>query len=155
MTREEAIRQIEGRWSIMDYSESEALGEALDMAIEALSQPEEELIIQTGQTWGKSANLISSANFISRQGALAKVRTRLQDWAAYGNEEYRRGLYACEDVILSLPSADAVQVVRCKDCRHRYEEGDCTHYYWCRLNDRPIDDTDFCAWGERRGGVDE
>lgn len=46
-------------------------------------------------------------------------------------------------------------VVRCKDCRHRYEEGDCTHYYWCRLNDRPIDDTDFCAWGERKGGDDE
>lgn len=43
-------------------------------------------------------------------------------------------------------------VVRCKDCRYRYEEGDCTHYYWCRLNDRPIDDTDFCAWGERREG---
>ena len=42
-----------------------------------------------------------------------------------------------------------VEVVRCKDCRYRYEEGDCTHYYWCRLNDRPIDDTDFCAWGER------
>jgi len=46
-------------------------------------------------------------------------------------------------------------VVRCKDCRHRYEEGDCTHYYWCRLNDRPIDDTDFCAWGERKGGDTE
>ena len=37
MTREDAIRQIENRWSIMDYGESEALGEALDMAIEALS----------------------------------------------------------------------------------------------------------------------
>ena len=36
MTREEAIRQIENRWSIMDYGESEALGEALDMAIESL-----------------------------------------------------------------------------------------------------------------------
>lgn len=46
-------------------------------------------------------------------------------------------------------------LVRCKDCRHRYEEGDCTHYYWCRLNDRPIDDTDFCAWGERKGGDSE
>ena len=39
MTREEAIRQIENRWSIMDYGESEELGEALDMAIEALAQP--------------------------------------------------------------------------------------------------------------------
>ena len=47
-----------------------------------------------------------------------------------------------------------IEIVRCKDCRHRYEEGDCTHYYWCRLNDRPIDDTDFCAWGERKGGTE-
>lgn len=47
------------------------------------------------------------SDLISRQGALAKIRTRLQDWAAYGNEEYRRGLYACEDMILSLPSAEA------------------------------------------------
>lgn len=44
------------------------------------------------------------------------------------------------------------ELVRCKDCRHRYEEGDNTHYYWCRLNDRPIDNTDYCAWGERKEG---
>lgn len=38
MTREEAIRIIENRDSIMDYCESQALGEALDMAIKALQQ---------------------------------------------------------------------------------------------------------------------
>lgn len=37
MTREEAIKVIENRDSIMDYCESAQLGEALDMAIEALS----------------------------------------------------------------------------------------------------------------------
>ncbi|MBR4591000.1 MAG: hypothetical protein IKO36_10130 [Bacteroidaceae bacterium] len=36
MTREEAIQKIENRWGIMGYCESDALGEALDMAIEAL-----------------------------------------------------------------------------------------------------------------------
>ena len=48
----------------------------------------------------------SKLDLIDRQLALAKVRIRLQDWAAYGNEEYRRGLYACEDMIISLPSAE-------------------------------------------------
>lgn len=38
MTKEEAIRIIENRDSIMDYCESQALGEALDMAINALSE---------------------------------------------------------------------------------------------------------------------
>ena len=50
---------------------------------------------------------------------------------------------------------DAVEVVRCKECRHRYMDGDVTHYYWCRLNDRPVDDTDYCAWGECKGGEDD
>ena len=49
-----------------------------------------------------------------------------------------------------IADAPTVEIVRCKDCRHKYEEGDCTHYYWCRINDRPIDDTDFCSWAERR-----
>ena len=39
-------------------------------------------------------------------------------------------------------------LVRCKDCKHRYMDGEVTHYYWCRLHDRPVDDTDYCAWGE-------
>jgi len=38
MTREEAIFTIEHRDSIMDYCESKQLGEALEMAIEALEQ---------------------------------------------------------------------------------------------------------------------
>ena len=41
-------------------------------------------------------------------------------------------------------------IVRCKDCKHRYMDGEVTHYYWCRLHDRPVDDTDYCAWGEER-----
>lgn len=43
MTREEAIQKIEGRWGIMGYCESEALGEALDMAIEALKGGDAEI----------------------------------------------------------------------------------------------------------------
>ena len=42
------------------------------------------------------------------------------------------------------------EIVRCKGCRHRYMDGEVTHYYWCRLRDRPIDDADFCSWGEER-----
>lgn len=39
-------------------------------------------------------------------------------------------------------------VVRCKDCRYRELDGEVTHFYWCRINERPVDDDDFCAWGE-------
>ena len=40
MTREEAVKVIDGRFEIMDYCENEKLEEALDMAIKALEQSE-------------------------------------------------------------------------------------------------------------------
>ena len=43
---------------------------------------------------------------------------------------------------------DLVSVVRCKDCRYRELDGEVAHFYWCRINDRSVDDGDFCAWGE-------
>ena len=60
----------------------------------------------------------------------------------------RIGFNAIKEVIDEAPTIDAVEVVRCKNCKYRYMDGDVTHYYWCRLHDRPVDDTDYCAWGE-------
>ena len=48
-----------------------------------------------------------------------------------------------DDVICS----ERVAVVRCKNCKHRYEDGEVTRWYWCKLHDRPVDGTDFCSWG--------
>jgi len=46
-------------------------------------------------------------------------------------------------------SAEAVEVVRCKDCRHR-------DLFSCPLADNDFQkDDDFCSWGERKGGDDE
>lgn len=50
--------------------------------------------------------------------------------------------------ITDMEERGFVQVVRCKDCKHKYMDGEVTHYYWCRLHDRPVDDTDYCSWGE-------
>lgn len=52
-----------------------------------------------------------------------------------------------KDYIDSMPTIDAVSVVRCKDCKWRGDLG-------CAItivdeSDKPRDD-DFCAWGERR-----
>ena len=54
------------------------------------------------------------------------------------------------EILSALPSAEADSRVYCKNCKHRYMDGEVTHYYWCRLHDRPVDDTDYCAWGEER-----
>ena len=58
--------------------------------------------------------------------------------------------------IISAPTVDAVEVVRCKDCKH-YDnsEGIC----WCKLNSKffpggfdwhGFPEDGFCSYGERR-----
>ena len=71
---------------------------------------------------------------------------------------------ACEDIwerdrtldnaiekMVEIPSVDAVEVVRCRDCIYydciyTFKSGDCV-YKQCHL---PVFDDDFCSKGERR-----
>ena len=48
--------------------------------------------------------------------------------------------------IEAAPTVDAVEVVRCKDCKHRYSDS------WCEYVDD--DDNFYCARGERKDGAD-
>ena len=43
------------------------------------------------------------------------------------------------------PTVDAVEVVRCKDCKHRFKDS------WCEYVDD--DDNFYCAYGERKEGA--
>lgn len=89
---------------------------------------------------------------MTRDEAITELTVHLEHWE-HLKEEMLLPCKECENTINALDmaiSALSEDIVMCKDCRHRYEEGDCTHYYWCRLNDRPIDDTDFCSWAERK-----
>ena len=46
-------------------------------------------------------------------------------------------------------SADAVEVVRCKDCKHKYVSGNgTTQYYVCDFMDAQYEDDCFCHHGE-------
>lgn len=48
--------------------------------------------------------------------------------------------------IEAAPTVDAVEVVRCKDCKHRHSDS------WCEYVDD--DDNFYCARGERKEGAD-
>lgn len=88
-------------------------------------------------------------DLISRADAIAYIdRVIKSGLGRYKSLNYIR------KYISALPSADAVEVIRCKDCKFKrlYDEGD-TKYYYCALEDRPnrnwsVDDTDYCSWGE-------
>ena len=50
------------------------------------------------------------------------------------------------NILVKMPTVDAVEVVRCKDCGH-YHENVCP--IWCYTETKP---DDFCSYGERREG---
>ena len=60
---------------------------------------------------------------------------------------------ACEQIEL-MPTVDAVEVVRCKDCKylsHRHSGMSLEIYeYACSLTNREVSANDFCSYGERK-----
>lgn len=59
------------------------------------------------------------------------------------------------EVIGNLPSAqptvDAVAVVRCKECKHRFVDGENVRFNCCELNHNKVQADDwFCADGKRK-----
>ena len=62
-------------------------------------------------------------------------------------------------VIDGTPTIDAVEVVRCKDCKHYAQflqdnkECRCTIFSGCYDRPYPTEPDDFCSYGERRSDV--
>ena len=76
----------------------------------------------------------------------ASRKMRLIDANALIKEANADGAYGYVDAkqIADASTVDAVEVVRCKDCKHRYSDS------WCEYVDD--DDNFYCARGERKEG---
>lgn len=62
-------------------------------------------------------------------------------------------------IMVDAPTADVVEVVRCKECKHcelRYPAKaigeEAIEGYYCYPNQRYVKSTDFCNYGERSEG---
>lgn len=55
------------------------------------------------------------------------------------------------EALAYAPTIDAVEVVRCKDCRYRKKVS--TSYY-CELDEFNVKDEDFCSWAKMKGGAE-
>ena len=79
------------------------------------------------------------SEYINRQAVLSLAK----DVTLEGGAKHR-----CVDAteIRLLPSADVVEVVRCKDCKHADE------YYHCIFSTIWNDKNHYCGKGERRNG---
>ena len=76
MTREEAIDVIENRFNIMDYCESRRLGDALDMAVDALNSENSLIdrvleIIEARDLWERREGCMWAVNEEVKQAILA------------------------------------------------------------------------------------
>ena len=64
----------------------------------------------------------------------------------------RIGFDAIKRVIDDAPTIDAVEVVRCKDCNHKYISGNgTTQYYVCDFMDAQYEENGFCHHAVREG----
>ena len=79
---------------------------------------------------------------------------RKMSGADFGGEFWDEAVLASD--IKNAPTVDAVEVVRCRECKHRGTD-DCIFH----IKGEPADeelllklDNDFCSYGERKEGAD-
>lgn len=60
------------------------------------------------------------------------------------------------DEIRHAPTVDAVVVTRCKDCKYAYTNSfsASSSEALCTLSGQPMQQDDFCSYGERKDGED-
>ena len=82
--------------------------------------------------------------YISREAAL-------KDFESCNAENPRWTPQRVKTLLLRQPAADVAEVVRCKDCKHRTEAGNCGHprHHGILPSAYPYD---FCSYGERKEG---
>lgn len=75
----------------------------------------------------------------------------LKDFEACNAENPRWTPQRVKTLLMRQPAADVAEVVRCKDCKHRTESGNCGHprHHGILPSAYPYD---FCSCGERKEG---
>ena len=90
-------------------------------------------------------------DMISRQAALDALGERPVVWS--DNDEYtlgERNQYDMDRLAIdTVPSVDAVPVVRCEDC-NEYQDV----HQWCKLHEVEMQPMDFCSYGGRKNADD-
>ena len=78
-----------------------------------------------------------------------KLETLKIRFKALGRDNVVDDYNFVQTVLLTAPTVDAVEVVRCKDCKHR-------EHVWCPMESveqypwLSTKDDDFCSYGERK-----
>ena len=91
------------------------------------------------------------AGYVDKEKLLQKL-SRMIEYCKNDNKvNGLTALFQVGDAIMDCPTADVVEVVRCKDCVHRDpEDKKCDSAFQANGGIFPVGDNDFCSYGERR-----
>lgn len=84
-------------------------------------------------------------DLISRTDAHAELSGLCESW-----EDEDSTSYQAMDIVDNLPSVDAVEVVRCKDCVYFGAELFCNKLSKCDGSPLIVSESNFCCFGERK-----
>ena len=100
--------------------------------------------------------------YIEREGAKELLRIWITDCVLDGDNDAADCYRDCIDLLDSIPAADVVEVVRCRECVHWKPIGskagnsfsDMEYIGGCEFTKYCRRESDFCSYGERKEGVD-
>lgn len=88
------------------------------------------------------------ARYIDVDKAIAHIRGECE---SYYPTTFLAGISATINELNKIPTADVVEVVRCKDCRYWQDNNGGYPHEECRWGkDETPDADDFCSYGERK-----
>ena len=94
------------------------------------------------------------SDLISREAAIDAILAEVEDEdrPIVETRWWNIGMTRASVIVHDMPSAQS-EIIRCKDCKHRHDDGYCeawgeSFHYWEDFNIVPEDM--FCGYGERR-----
>ena len=94
-----------------------------------------------------------SKEYIECEAAKARLRMWITDCVLDGDNEAADCFRDCIDLLDSIPAADVVEVVRCRDCKHSYRIDGAKEEYDCAKISafaKFFPGDHFCGYGERK-----
>lgn len=99
---------------------------------------------------------MAEKEYIEREAVVERINNSIRSWSRDYNSNAPRMVSAYKDVLFriqNVPTADVTDIVRCKDCTHRYVPARCALWVG-NENGKDIflerGDDFFCKYGERK-----
>ena len=112
-------------------------------------------VLNAVQKWTEKGKQKMSKRFIDADELMRELQEEIDFETPMYTEEQNKyfnlGLRCAIRDVKAQPTADVVEGVRCKDCKHYINWGDCiTCQHWTLFEDVSTDPNAFCSYGERR-----